>query len=101
MVLPDSLNVSAWFEFVDYRAAKRKRVTELAARKALKLMAAYPSDVQQQMVDRAIASDWQGIHPPKLNGSEMSAAASARRDVDRMEGARIIAALNGLNVDEG
>ena len=103
IVVPDALNFEAWCEFVDYRASKRQAVSELAAKKAIKELTAWPHDVQQQMVDKAIASDWRGVHPIKVNGNQLSAAAKAQRDIDMMEGGRLLAeaamrrALKGKN----
>ena len=91
MTVPDALNFEAWCEFVDYRASKRQAVSELAAKKAIKELTAWPHDVQQQMVDKAIASDWRGVHPIKVNGNQLSAAAKAQRDIDMMEGGRLLA----------
>jgi hypothetical protein len=91
IVVPDALNFEAWCEFVDYRASKRQAVSELAAKKAIKELTAWPHDVQQQMVDKAIASDWRGVHPIKVNGNQLSAAAKTQRDIDLMQGSRLLA----------
>jgi len=63
--LPVEANHDAWREWCEYRKARKKPVTEAAARKQLKLLCRYPIPVQQQIVDTSIQNDYQGLFEPK------------------------------------
>jgi len=91
MTAPDALNAGAWSEWVDYRVDKRKPITQVSAQKQVAMLAGYSFETQQQMVDASIANGWQGLFPPKVNGNQLSAAAKAQRDIDMMEGGRLLA----------
>jgi len=91
MTTPDTLNADAWNEWIDYRVDKRKPVTQVSAKKQVAMLAGYSFETQQQMVDASIANGWQGLFPPKVNGNQLSAAAKTQRDIDLMQGSRLLA----------
>jgi hypothetical protein len=62
-LIPVEVNPEAWIEWDDYRRKKKKPISELAMKKAFKTLGKFTHDVQQAMVDKAIESDWQGLHP--------------------------------------
>ena len=93
MVVPDALNGEAWNEWVDYRISIRKPITELSARKAVKMLTGYPHDTQQQIVDKSIQNGWQGLFPPDATrGRPVNQEADAERKAELMRGAAILAA---------
>ena len=91
MTTPDTLNADAWNEWIDYRVDKRKPVTQVSAKKQVAMLAGYSFETQQQMVDASIANGWQGLFPIKVNGNQLSAAAKTQRDIDLMQGSRLLA----------
>jgi len=91
MTVPDALNADAWHEWIEYRVDRKKPITQLSAKKQVAELAKYSHETQQQMVDTSIANGWQGLFPPKVNGSTMSSEAKAQRDNDLMVGARLLA----------
>lgn len=67
MTLPESINPHSWLEWVEYRRKeKRKKVTEAAANKQLKLLSKHSFDVQSEIIETSIMNDYQGLFPPKV-----------------------------------
>ena len=64
-VVPEAINVDAWREWAEFRKEKRKPISKAAAPKQLKLLAKYPYDVQQDIVNSSIQNDYQGLFEPK------------------------------------
>ena len=64
-VVPEAINVQAWREWAEFRKEKRKPISKAAAPKQLKLLAKYPYDVQQDIVNSSIQNDYQGLFEPK------------------------------------
>jgi len=60
------INQEAWDEFCEYRKFKRKPVSELARVKLWVKLQRHPAEVQQEMVDRSIENDWQGLFEPPV-----------------------------------
>lgn len=71
--IPPSLDTpefrTAWGEWCDYRAKKRKPVSEAAVRKQFKRLSAIGPEAAVAAIDQAIASDWQGLFPDKQRSS--------------------------------
>lgn len=57
--------IDAWCEFIEHRKEIKKPMTELAIKKMLKKLAAYPSDIATAMLDQSIENGWQGVFPLK------------------------------------
>lgn len=74
-----------WAEWLEYRQAKRKPVSEIAAKKQLKKLAENPSTASAA-IDQAIASDWQGLFPDKQRRAAKEPEAI---DWSKEEGVRI------------
>lgn len=64
-VVPETINVTAWREWAEFRKEKRKPISKAAAPKQLKLLAKYPHEVQQDIVNSSIQNDYQGLFEPK------------------------------------
>jgi len=64
-VVPEAINVKAWREWAEFRKEKRKPISKAAAPKQLKLLAKYPYEVQQDIVNSSIQNDYQGLFEPK------------------------------------
>lgn len=64
-IIDDSINFAAWSEWVIFRKEKRKPISKAAAPKQLKLLAKYPYDIQQDIVNSSIQNDYQGLFEPK------------------------------------
>ncbi len=60
--LPATLNQDALQEWMQYRIAKKKPLSDLAITKVINRLKDHSHEHQQTMVDRAISNDWQGIH---------------------------------------
>ena len=58
------VNQDAWEEFTEYRKAKRKPVSAFAQKKLWVKLQRHSPEVQQEMVDRSIENDWQGLFEP-------------------------------------
>lgn len=58
------INQEAWEEFTEYRKYKRKPVSPMAQKKLWVKLQRHPAEVQQEMVDRSIENDWQGLFEP-------------------------------------
>ncbi len=73
IVLPPPLSGDAfrskWREWCDYRRAKKKPITKIAAEKQLKKLADVPLADAMQAIDDAIASDYQGVFPKRSAGN--------------------------------
>jgi len=71
--IPMGLNIDAWDEWCEYRLkARKKKVSEFAAKKQFKTLLKYSEDIQQQIIDNSISNDYQGLFEPKgnTNGTE-------------------------------
>lgn len=64
---PDTLNIDALDEWREYRASRRKPLSELAEKKTVNMLLRFSHEVQQAMVDAAIMNDWAGLHVIKTN----------------------------------
>ena len=64
------LNQEAVAEWIEYRAFKKKPLSQFALDKSINFLLRYPEYHQQMLVDTAIMNDWQGLHhvdPPNNN----------------------------------
>lgn len=55
-------------EWCEFRAHRRKPISEAAAKKQLKALAEMGSDLARQSIDESIQNDWQGLFEPKGGG---------------------------------
>ena len=63
-VATEQTNKNAWGEWIEYRKSKGKKISEAAAKKQIKFLSGYPANVQQQIVDKSITNDYQGLFEP-------------------------------------
>lgn len=70
IIIPDKINLEAWAEWIEYRKAKRKPVSPLAAKKQFKLLTEYDQDSQQEIIDNSIQNDYQGLFKLRGQGNE-------------------------------
>ena len=78
----EKTNITAWTEWIDYRESKGKKISEAAAKKQVKFLANYPANVQQQIVDKSITNDYQGLFEPQVQqqfGQQQQQAPQPRR----------------------
>ena len=86
LVLHDSLPAESWQEWLTLRRSKRWPVDRVTLSKQLAVLAKFDTDTQRQMIDSSINSTWQGIFPPKTNGSHPPAVAPLKlRTADEIE----------------
>ena len=70
-LLPPELGESfreTWLEWCQYRREIRKPVTETAANRQLKKLAAWGPDQAAASIDQSISNTWTGLFEPKDNG---------------------------------
>lgn len=70
-LFPDNLRTrpfeDKWAEWLGYRKAKRKPVSEIAAKKQLKSLGDVGVTAAIAAIDKAIESDWQSVHPRPIS----------------------------------
>ena len=100
IIIPDKINLEAWAEWIEYRKAKRKPVSELAANKQFKLLESYSDDQQQEIIDNSIQNDYQGLFKLRGQSNENNKPGSPQRKTKREElmqrTARDLAAVRGM-----
>lgn len=68
-ILPEKLQtpkfIKKWTEWEQYRRSKRKPISPAAAALQIKLLSNYDETTAIQIIDFSIASDYQGLFPPK------------------------------------
>lgn len=68
-MLPEHLQtpefIKKWTEWEQYRRSKRKPISPAAAALQIKLLSNYDETTAIQIIDFSIASDYQGLFPPK------------------------------------
>ena len=68
-MLPEKLQtpkfIKKWTEWEQYRRSKRKPISPAAAALQIKLLSNYDERTAIQIIDFSIASDYQGLFPPK------------------------------------
>lgn len=68
-MLPEKLQtpkfIKKWTEWEQYRRSKRKPISPAAAALQIKLLSNYDEMTAIQIIDFSIASDYQGLFPPK------------------------------------
>ena len=68
-MLPEKLQtpkfIKKWTEWEQYRRSKRKPISPAAAALQIKLLSNYDETTAIQIIDFSIASDYQGLFPPK------------------------------------
>lgn len=66
LVIPNGINLNAWNEWIDFRKAKKKPVSQLAATKQFELLLKYNEQEQQAIINNSITNDYQGLFEPKV-----------------------------------
>ena len=71
--LPDDLDCprfrEAWADWFEYRKSKRKPVSELAAKRQLKKLAAVGVEAAVAALDTSISNDWIGVFPERAKAT--------------------------------
>lgn len=81
-----AINEDAYSEWLEYRRLEcKKKVGPIAEKKQRRLLANYPPNIQQYIIDTSINAGWQGLFPPK--GMAISRPQSTR-DVPLVESLR-------------
>jgi DNA-binding transcriptional MocR family regulator len=62
----------SWIDFGEMRAEKKKPLTERAAKIILKKLAAWGEPAAIEALEASTVSEWQGVFPPKSNGTAKS-----------------------------
>lgn len=70
LVFHETLPADSWDEWIGFRKARRYPTDDTTLRKHLKLLARHTADVQRQIIDSSINSNWQGLFEPKTNGKQ-------------------------------
>ncbi len=81
--IPETINQSAWNEWLISLRNRGKQVHPDAIHKTIELMARYDFPKQQEMVDNAIRSGWAGLHPPR---NKLKAVPCRHRGSDQSSG---------------
>jgi hypothetical protein len=77
------LEISAFDEWVSYRASIKKPLHTASLVKAAKQMAAL-ADQQQAVVDLSISNSWQGLFPQRVRGGTNGSSHAPQTKADRM-----------------
>ena len=95
---PNGINTISWNEWIEFRKSKKKPVSQLAANKVFKWLVNYSPQEQQDIVNKSITNDYQGLFEPKVqhensqrNNSEYvdnSAAGRVRAEVAKLRASR-------------
>ena len=73
--IPEGINLEAWSEWVAFRKDfKRKPVSVPAANKQFKLLLKYDAIGQQEIIDKSISNDYQGLFDIRQNNMPQSRA---------------------------
>lgn len=78
IVMPEGVNAAAYSEWLEFRKAKGKPVSPMAANKQFKMLLDYDRPTQQQIIDTSITNDYQGLFPPKGRAAASAPAGSSR-----------------------
>jgi hypothetical protein len=63
--LPVTINPTAWSAWCKYKSESKKPIKQTTAKLQWEFLAAYPHDVQLEIVEQSIRSGWQGLFEPK------------------------------------
>ena len=64
------LFAKAWKEWCDYRVKTKKRLSEFAAAKQVKMLGEMTEADAVHCIERSISNDWQGLFPEKAGNSK-------------------------------
>jgi hypothetical protein len=64
------LFAKAWKEWQDYRVKTKKRLSEFAAAKQVKMLGEMTEADAVHCIERSISNDWQGLFPEKAGNSK-------------------------------
>ena len=82
MLISQELNQSALDEWVEYRRATKKPLKEYGLKATIKMMLKYDFDTQQEMVDKSMRNEWQGLFEPKLKDSKVEEPGFIEKHLD-------------------
>lgn len=86
-LIPDALRgngfIDTWKEWVDFRRAKKKPISERAAAAQLKKLAAHPNP--EAVLEYSIMNDYQGLFPEKIKGVRNETRKSPQQLANRAE----------------
>lgn len=104
ILIPSGINLNSWNEWIEFRKSKKKPVSQLAANKVFKWLVNYSPQEQQDIVNKSITNDYQGLFEPKVqhensqrNNSEYVDNSAAGRV--RAEVAKLRASIGGVADD--
>lgn len=80
LVIPIGINIDSWNEWFNYRKAKKKTISEAAAKKQFKLLLEHTREEQQAIIDKSISNDYQGLFKPKGNNYEKTSNNGSKQD---------------------
>jgi hypothetical protein len=66
--LPIGLNLESWEEWVSYRKAMRKPLSDHAIKRWTKKFSLMPMDTQRAIIEHSMDNDYQGLFPDKFAG---------------------------------
>ncbi|HAP27304.1 MAG TPA: hypothetical protein DCR74_17135 [Achromobacter sp.] len=95
--LPDWLDGDDWRSWVADRKARRKPVTQEAARRQLQQLAAYLAEGHQPgaVIANSIAGGYQGLYPPRVQARSGVSASRTQRLADWTDDLREVLASDG------
>ena len=70
--IPDGINLDSWNEWVEYRKAKKKPISKLAATKQFNTLLKYSLEQQSEIIDKSISNDWAGLFDLKTKKADSS-----------------------------
>lgn len=83
--VPDTINYEAWCEWVEFRRAKRKPISEIAAKKQLGSLQKLTPEQQQMTISHSIENDYQGLFPDKFSKPQSQFESAQERKSRRWE----------------
>lgn len=87
IIIPESINLIAWNEWLDFRKSKKKPVSEIAAKKNFTLLAKYSKTEQQEIINNSIKNDYQGLFDLKKQ-SKQEESTEVPNEIQRLIEAR-------------
>lgn len=86
--LHDSLPLTAWQQWLQYRRQRRLPMSPQALGLHLKTLSAHNPDTQVAMIEMAIANNWKGIFPPRHAAKAAYQAAPTTAELEAQEADR-------------
>jgi len=70
--IPEGINIESWSEWNEYRKAKKKPISKLAATKQFNTLLKYTLEQQTEIIDKSISNDWAGLFDLKTQKIDKS-----------------------------